>query len=103
MREAHAASGGRLRHLWADSADRGLLAFAWVFFDLTVEVVTRREGAVGFEVIPRRWVLERTCGWLVKYRRLGKDHEFMTESSEAIDLRRHDAPDAHLAPPGRRI
>jgi len=48
VEEARAASGERLTRLWADSAYRGLVAFCWVLFDLTVEVPTRREGAVGF-------------------------------------------------------
>ena len=38
----------------------------------------------GFRVHPRRWVVERTFAWVVRYRRLGEDHEFMTETSEAI-------------------
>ena len=79
-----AASGGRLVHLWADSAYRGLVAFCWVLFDLTVEVVTRREGAVGFEVIPRRWVVERTFGWLGRWRRLNRSYEHTLASGKAV-------------------
>ena len=37
----------------------------------------------GCRIHPRRWVVERTFAWLVKYRRLGKDCEFMIETSEA--------------------
>ena len=84
VKEARAASGGRLTRLWADSAYRGLVAFCWVLFDLTVEVVTRREGAVGFEVIPRRWVVERTFGWLMRWRRLNRDSEHTLASSKAV-------------------
>ena len=84
VREAHAASGGRLARPWADSAYRGLIAFAWVLFDLAVEVVTRREGAVGFEVIPRRWVVERTFGWLTRWRRLNRNDEHTLASSKAV-------------------
>jgi len=84
VREARAASGGRLAHLWADSAYRGLVAFCWVLFDLTVEVVTRREGAVGFEVIPRRWVVERTFGWLTRWRRLNRNYEHTLANSKAV-------------------
>ena len=84
VREAHAASGGRLALLWADSAYRGLIAFCWVLFDLTVEVLTRREGAVGFEVIPRRWVVQRTFGWLGRWRRLNRNSEHTLASSKAV-------------------
>ena len=81
-REARAASGGRLTHLWANAAYRGLLAFAWVLFDMTVQVVTRRDGAAGFEVQPRRWVVERTFGWLARWRRLNRNYEHTPASSK---------------------
>ena len=38
----------------------------------------------GFEVHPRRWVVERTFAWLVKYRRLAKDFEYLSDTSEAM-------------------
>ena len=83
--EARAASGNRLTHLWADSAYRGLLVtFCWVLFDLTVEIVTRREGAVGFEVQPRRRVVERTFGWLGRRRRLNRNYEHTLASGKAV-------------------
>ncbi len=49
-----------------------------------VEVTTRREGAVGFEVIPFRWVVERTFGWYNHFRGLSKDYEYHTEISETM-------------------
>ncbi len=51
----------------------------WVF-----EVVKRTEEAVGFVVLPRRWVVERTCAWLGRYRRLSKDYEQLPETSETM-------------------
>jgi putative transposase len=73
----------RLARVWADSAYRALAA--WVSANVTwvLDIVTRREGAVGFEVQPWRWVVERTFGWFNRYRRLSKDYEHNTTSSEA--------------------
>jgi putative transposase len=51
---------------------------------LRLEIVRRRDTQKGFAVLPRRWVLERTFGWLNNFRRLSKDYEFRTDSSEAF-------------------
>ena len=48
-----------------------------------LEVVRRNPDSHRFEVLPRRWVVERTLGWLSRCRRLSKDYEERTESSEA--------------------
>jgi putative transposase len=48
-----------------------------------LDIVTRRQGAVGFEVQRWRWVVERTFGWLNRSRRLSKDYEHNPASSEA--------------------
>ncbi len=48
------------------------------------KVTITKKAADGFKVQPRRWVVERTFGWLVRYRRLMVDYEFMTETSEAM-------------------
>lgn len=47
-------------------------------------IVRRSDKATGFEVIPRRWVVERTFGWLVRWRRLVRDYERRLEVSEAM-------------------
>jgi len=75
----------RLTKVWADSAYRVDALAAWVKRNCrwVIEVVTRREGAVGFEVVPWRWVVERTFGWFGRYRRLSKDYEHNPRSSEA--------------------
>jgi putative transposase len=72
----------RLARVWADSAYRALAGWVEAQGRWVLEVVTRRAGAVGFEVIPRRWVVERTFGWLGRYRRLSKDYETNPRSSE---------------------
>lgn len=50
---------------------------------LVVEVVRRGDTAQGFEVLPRRWVVERTFGWLMRHRRLARDYERTAASAEA--------------------
>ena len=80
---------GWLRHFWADSGYGGpklvdglreLLPERGV----RIEVVKRAEGAKGFAVQPRRWVIERTFGWLMQYRRLVRDYEMREVNSEAM-------------------
>ena len=75
----------RIQRIWADKAYSGTLV-AWLRdqFDITLEIVTRPPGQVGFVVVPRRWIVERTFAWLGRYRRLSKDFEHRTESSEAM-------------------
>ncbi len=51
---------------------------------LILEVVKRKEGQKGFEVLPRRWVVERTFGWFGRYRRLSKDYEYLPTTSEIM-------------------
>ena len=55
-----------------------------VYLGFTVEVVRGLQGQAGFEVQPRRWVVERTFAWLMRYRRLVRDHEQRLYVSEAM-------------------
>jgi len=75
----------RLQRIWADGAYRGEL-IEWVqeHCGWVLEIVMRVEGAVGFQVLPRRWVVERTFGWLNSSRRLSKDYEYLPKQSEAM-------------------
>ena len=52
------------------------------FLDFTVKVVRRLQGQRGFAVQPRRWVVERTFAWLMRYRRLVRDYEQWIDVSE---------------------
>jgi len=75
----------RLKHLWADGNYTGPL-IEWVkeTFGWTLEVVSKLKDQKGFVVLPRRWVVERTFAWFGKSRRLSKDYEATTHSSEAM-------------------
>lgn len=75
----------RLRLIWADGGYAGKL-IDWVHKNCswTLEIVKRSDNAKGFQVLPRRWVVERTFAWLGRYRRLSKDYETLTETSEAM-------------------
>ena len=73
-----------LRLIWADGGYAGALV-AWVaaFAGWVLEIVKRPDEAQGFVVLPKRWIVERTLAWLSRYRRLSKDYEERTASSEA--------------------
>lgn len=74
-----------LRHVFADGGYagpklRGALQKVGKF---TLEIIKRSDSAKGFEVLPRRWVVERTFAWLGRCRRLAKDFERTIASAEA--------------------
>ena len=74
-----------LKHFFADGAyDRAALLDKAGMLDFVVEVVKRHEAQVGFEVLPRRWVVERTFGWMVRHRRLVRDYEERLDVSQAM-------------------
>lgn len=75
----------RLRLIWADGGYAGRL-IDWVMAacNWVLEIVKRDPNVKGFHVLPRRWVVERTFGWLTHYRRLSKDYKVLTETSEAM-------------------
>ena len=54
------------------------------FLDFVIEIVRRSDKQSGFEVIPRRWVVERTFGWMIRWRRLVRDYEKRLDVSEAM-------------------
>src|SRR5271156_4684893 len=74
-----------LRHLFADSAYTGpnLRAALAKFGNWTIEIVKRAADAAGFQLLPRRWVVERTLAWLNRNRRLAKDFEASIASAKA--------------------
>lgn len=75
----------RLEMVWVDQGYTGdLEKCAEAEIGCRVEVVRRPAGQQGFQVLPRRWVVERSFGWLNRYRRLSKDFEYWEESSETM-------------------
>ena len=77
-----------LRHVFADGGYAGdkLKAALRGHGDWTIEIIKRSDTAKGFEVLPRRWVVERTFAWLGRCRRLAKDWEKSLASSTAWTL-----------------
>lgn len=73
----------KLRKLWVDGGYRGQLV-AWVaeHFKFSLMVVLRPKECKKFVLLPRRWVVERTFGWLNHSRRLSKSYERLTRSDE---------------------
>lgn len=74
----------RLVKIWADSAYQGFIEFAVLLLNLMVTIVKRRRGAKRFKVQHRRWVVERTFGWLTRWRRLNRNYEHTLSSSRAV-------------------
>ena len=74
----------RLRLIWADAGYAGRLV-EWVMAvsGWVLEIVKRPRNRHRFEVLPRRWVVERTLAWLGRCRRLSKDYEALAATTEA--------------------
>jgi putative transposase len=96
----------RVRLIWADAGYSGKLA-AWAqTLKMTLRIVAKRDRHA-FEVLPRRWVVERTFAWISKHRRTVRDYEHQPASHEAMILwamialmtrrlaQSADLPDAH--------
>lgn len=88
----------RLQVVWADSKYHNQTLRTWLSrqkrIAWTLEIVRRPQKARGFVLLPKRWVVERTFSWLGRWRRLSRDYEHRTESSEAM---------IHIASIGRML
>jgi len=75
----------RLSKIFADGGYRGELVdnvkriFGWI-----IDIVMRSDQDKEFKVLPKRWVVERTFAWFESYRRLSKDYEYLTDTSETM-------------------
>jgi putative transposase len=78
-------AGRALDKIWVDGGyQQGCVAWAQTELGYPLEVVARPAGRKGFAVLPRRWVVERSFAWIGRYRRLSKDYEALTMTSEAM-------------------
>lgn len=78
----------RLRLIWLDGGYKNSL-FEWIeqlvkWRKIRIVQVNRNDGQRRFAVLPKRWIVERTFGWLIKQRRLSKNYENLPETSEAM-------------------
>ena len=74
-----------VKHFFADGAyDRLQLMDKAAFLEFVIDVIRRSDDQKGFEVLPRRWVVERTIGWMTRWRRLVRDYEARIDVSEGM-------------------
>ncbi len=74
-----------IRHLWADAGYTGtLIDWASALFGISIEIVAKLAGQVGFVVLHRRWVVERSLAWINQHRRCVRDYERLPEHHEAM-------------------
>jgi transposase len=72
-------------HVWGDGGSAGRrLTWAHQILSCTVDIVKRTDTISGFLVLPRRWVVARTFGWITKHRRCVRDYETLPQHHEAM-------------------
>lgn len=75
----------RLKKIWADGTYAGrFVELAQSLYQIEVEITLPPAGQKGFQVIPHRWVVERSFAWLNLYRRLYKDVELHLRSADTV-------------------
>jgi putative transposase len=75
----------RIAMVWADGGYAGqLVDWAGSVLGVTIQIVRKLAGQVGFQVLPRRWVVERTLSWITRYRRTVRDYERRPDHHAAI-------------------
>lgn len=98
MKQLSQSRQSRLTTAWADSKYHNHALNSWLVrqgnLPWKLEVISRPKGIKGFVLLPKRWVVERSLSWLGRWRRLSRDDEHLTESSEAM---------VHVASIGRML
>lgn len=75
----------KLKLIWADGGYAGKpISFVKRYYRCELVIVKRSDDMKGFKVLPKRWIVERTFSWFNKYRRLAKDYEYCTDTSETM-------------------
>ena len=75
----------KLKVIWADGGYAGkLVVWAKRYYGWTIDIVKRSDIAKGFVLLPKRWIVERTFSWFENYRRLSKDYEYSSDTSETM-------------------
>jgi transposase len=74
----------KVSKVWVDSGYKRTVVERGAGHGVDVEVVAKEPGQKGFKPLPKRWVVERTLGWLMTHRRLARDYETLPESSRAM-------------------
>jgi putative transposase len=80
------SQSARLEKVWVDEGyqSKELAHRTAAELGIIVEIVPKPSTQTGFQVLARRWVVERTFAWLGRYRRLSKDYEYYPETSQAV-------------------
>ena len=84
--KAFTGSCKKMRRIWVDGGYSGnpLIGMVAKRFHIVLQTILRSDDVNGFQLLPRRWVVERTFAWLHRYRRLSRDYEVLTDSSAAF-------------------
>jgi putative transposase len=75
----------RIKCIWADAGYQGsLVTWTQQLLDWCLDIIKRPRHSTGFQLLPKRWIVERTFAWLTRARRLSRDFEKLPETSEAF-------------------
>lgn len=75
----------RLKTIWADGGYAGqLIEWTQSFGGWVLAIVKRSDSVIGFAVLPKRWIVERTFAWIGRYRRMSKDYEALPATGETM-------------------